>query len=83
LLEGLRDPSADITPFDLSTDRYFKYPTANPAAALDALVETLQATLRGAPWRGEPAHCHARIIAMCGDLRRGEHQFPRHGEQLA
>ena len=44
LLKG--DPSADTTPFDLSTDRYLKYPIANPAAALDALVETLQASLR-------------------------------------
>jgi hypothetical protein len=44
LIKG--DPSADVTPFDLSTDRYLKYPTANPAVALDALVETLQATLR-------------------------------------
>jgi hypothetical protein len=44
LLKG--DPSADTTPFDLSTDRYLKYPVANPAAALDALVETLQASLR-------------------------------------
>jgi hypothetical protein len=44
LIKG--DPSADITPFDLSTDRYLKYPVANPAAALDALVETVQASLR-------------------------------------
>jgi len=44
LLKG--DPSADTTPFDLSTDRYLKYPVANPASALDALVETLQASMR-------------------------------------
>jgi len=44
LLKG--DPSADTTPFDLSTDRYLKYPVANPADALDALVETLRASLR-------------------------------------
>ena len=44
LIKG--DPSADITPFDLSTDRYLKYPVANPAAALDSLVATLQASLR-------------------------------------
>jgi hypothetical protein len=43
LLKG--DPSADTTPFDLSTDRYLKYPVANPAAALDTLVETVQASL--------------------------------------
>jgi hypothetical protein len=44
LIKG--EPSADITPFDLSTDRYLKYPVANPAAALDALVEAVQASLR-------------------------------------
>jgi hypothetical protein len=44
LLKG--DPSADTTPFDLSTDRYLKYPVANPGAALDELVKTLQETLR-------------------------------------
>ena len=37
LIKG--DPSADTTPFDLSTDRYLKYPVANPAAALEALVD--------------------------------------------
>lgn len=42
LLKG--DPSADTTPFDLSTDRYLKYPLANPGEALQALVDTLQAT---------------------------------------
>ena len=36
LIKG--DPSADTTPFDLSTDRYLKYPVANPGAALEALV---------------------------------------------
>ena len=40
------DPSADTTPFDLSTDRYLKYSTADPAATLDALVDTIQASLR-------------------------------------
>jgi hypothetical protein len=44
LIKG--DPSADTTPFDLSTDRYLKYPVANPAEAVDMLVETLQASLR-------------------------------------
>ena len=44
LIKG--EPTADITPFDLSTDRYLKYPVANPAAALDSLVATLQASLR-------------------------------------
>ncbi|MEO6624990.1 MAG: tetratricopeptide repeat-containing protein [Burkholderiaceae bacterium] len=44
LIKG--EPSADTTPFDLSTDRYLKYPVANPAAALEALVTTLQASLR-------------------------------------
>ena len=44
LIKG--DPSNDTTPFDLSTDRYLKYPVANPAQALDALVETIQASLR-------------------------------------
>ena len=40
------DPSADTTPFDLSTDRYLKYDISDPAATLDALVETIQASLR-------------------------------------
>lgn len=44
LLKG--DPSADVTPFDLSTDRYLKYPVVDPAAALESLVATLQASLR-------------------------------------
>ncbi len=44
LIKG--DPSADITPFDLSTDRYLQYAVANPVASLDALVSTLQASLR-------------------------------------
>ncbi len=44
LIKG--DPSADSTPFDLSTDRYLKYPVANPAAALNELVQTLHASLR-------------------------------------
>jgi hypothetical protein len=41
------DPSADVTPFDLSTDRYLKYPVAAPARALDALVASIQAGLNG------------------------------------
>ena len=44
LIKGV--PSADTTPFDLSTDRYLKYATCDPAATLDALVETIQASLR-------------------------------------
>jgi hypothetical protein len=44
LIKG--DPSADTSPFDLSTDRYLQYPVARPADALEALVETLQASLR-------------------------------------
>ncbi|MEO8122675.1 MAG: tetratricopeptide repeat-containing protein [Burkholderiales bacterium] len=43
LIKG--EPSADTTPFDLSTDRYLKYPVAQPADALEALVEALQASL--------------------------------------
>jgi hypothetical protein len=43
LIKG--DPSADTTPFDLSTDRYIAYPVADPAAAVDKLVRTLQATV--------------------------------------
>lgn len=46
LIKG--DPSADTTPFDLSTDRYLAYAVADPAARLDLLVETLQASLRSA-----------------------------------
>ncbi len=44
LIKG--EPSSDTTPFDLSTDRYLKYPVANPSEALDALVVTVQASLR-------------------------------------
>ena len=44
LIKG--DPSADTTPFDLSTDRYLKYSIADPASALDTLVQTLLASLR-------------------------------------
>ena len=36
LIKG--DPSADTTPFDLSTDRYLKYSSVNPGAAVPALV---------------------------------------------
>jgi hypothetical protein len=45
LIKG--DPTADKTPFDLSTDRYLKYPVGNPAAALDDLVATIRAGLNG------------------------------------
>ncbi|MBL8341508.1 MAG: hypothetical protein JNL30_08570 [Rubrivivax sp.] len=44
LLRG--NQSTDVTPFDLSTDRYLAYDLANPAAALDALANTLEASLR-------------------------------------
>jgi hypothetical protein len=44
LIKG--DPSADITPFDLSTDRYLQYPVKQPADALDALVGAIEASLR-------------------------------------
>lgn len=43
LLKG--DPSADTTPFDLSTDRYLKYPVANPKAALPDLIEKIKVSL--------------------------------------
>lgn len=43
LLKG--DPSADTTPFDLSTDRYLKYPVANPKAALADLIEKIKVSL--------------------------------------
>jgi hypothetical protein len=44
LIKG--DPSNDTTPFDLSTDRYLKYSLVNPADALGALVDAIQASLR-------------------------------------
>jgi hypothetical protein len=37
--------SKDEIPFDLKTDRYLSYPSADPASALDALVAGLKATL--------------------------------------
>lgn len=40
------EASKDVTPFDLSTDRYLAYDLANPASALDKLVRALEATLR-------------------------------------
>lgn len=43
LIKG--EPSADTTPFDLSTDRYLKYPIADPVNALGELVTTLKASL--------------------------------------
>lgn len=43
LIKG--EPSADTTPFDLSTDRYLKYPIADPVQALGELVDTLKASL--------------------------------------
>lgn len=46
LIKG--DPSADVTPFDLSTDRYLKYPVAEPRKALDELVKAVQSSLRSA-----------------------------------
>ena len=52
LIKG--EPSADITPFDLSTDRYLKYPVTNPAAALDALVATLQSEPAQQPRNRQP-----------------------------
>lgn len=46
LIKG--DPSADTTPFDLSTDRYLKYPVSDPARALDDLIVTVKKTLNTA-----------------------------------
>jgi len=43
LLKG--EPSADSTPFDLSTDRYLKYPVNHPGQAVEQLVSTLISTL--------------------------------------
>ncbi len=40
-------PSADTTPFDLSTDRYLAYPVGSPGDAVDALVAAIQAGLTG------------------------------------
>ncbi|MEO5733054.1 MAG: tetratricopeptide repeat-containing protein [Rubrivivax sp.] len=40
------DRSSDVTPFDLSTDRYLKYDAAQPATAIDDQVATIQASLR-------------------------------------
>jgi hypothetical protein len=45
LIKG--DPTSDKTPFDLSTDRYLKYPVDDPAAVLDDLVATISAGLNG------------------------------------
>lgn len=41
LIKG--DPSADVTPFDLSGDRYLTYATAAPADAVPRLVAAIQA----------------------------------------
>lgn len=41
LIKG--SPSADTTPFDLSTDRYLSYPVDDPKQALQALVRAVQA----------------------------------------
>lgn len=41
-------PTPDGTPFDLLTDRYLAYDTANPAATKDKLLETITATLKTA-----------------------------------
>lgn len=40
------EPSADVIPFDLLTDRFLKYDLADPAASVPALVEMIQASLR-------------------------------------
>lgn len=45
LIKG--DPSADDTPFDLSTDRYLKYPIERPGDAVGALVATIKAGMNG------------------------------------
>jgi hypothetical protein len=45
LIKG--DPTSDTTPFDLSTDRYLKYPVHNPSDALDSLVAAIRAGLNG------------------------------------
>jgi hypothetical protein len=43
LIKG--DPSADATPFDLSTDRYLKYAVADPGASVEALVRAIKSGL--------------------------------------
>ncbi len=60
LLKG--DPSADTTPFDLSTDRYLKYPIANPQAALADLIEKIKLSLVSPRDTGSP------IFLMLPDL---------------
>jgi hypothetical protein len=40
-------PSADTTPFDLSTDRYLAYSVDKPEDAKDALIRMINATLGG------------------------------------
>ncbi len=64
LIKG--DPSADTTPFDLSTDRYLKYSIADPASALDALLATLQAALRSTRETDSP------IFLMMPTLREAD-----------
>lgn len=43
LIKG--EPSADKTPFDIGGFRHLGYPAANPAAAVQALADTLRATI--------------------------------------
>lgn len=43
LIKG--DPTQDKTPFDLLTDRYLKYPVADPGAAVGNLVDAIKAGL--------------------------------------
>ncbi len=64
LIKG--DPSADTTPFDLSTDRYLKYSLADPASAREALVATLKAALRSTRETDSP------IFLMMPTLREAD-----------
>jgi tetratricopeptide (TPR) repeat protein len=64
LLKG--DPSADTTPFDLSTDRYLKYPVADPKAALPDLIEKIKVSQASARETDSP------IFLMLPDLSEAD-----------
>jgi len=64
LIKG--EPSADVTPFDLSTDRYLRYDVDHPEATLEALVATIQASLRSARDTDSP------IFLMMPTLREAD-----------
>lgn len=60
--------SADATPFDINTDRYLGYSSANPGEAVHALVQAIKASLRSTRETDSP------IFLLTPDLKESNYR---------